>query len=387
MRLRYSFPALILFSAGFLATDARAQSSCTPTDLNSNLNVTINGLSNGFNPAVSTGVPLDVTVLDEQCKAVDNATVTASFSDNTPPITLTRSGSGGKYTGNWTTGSAVANSVVLTVAASAPATVQTPFGSTQITKTGSTLLTGSVAADPTQPLVFSNGLVTAAPSTDGNTAAPGSYLSIYGRNLADGTVSYSTNTFPTTLGGVEVKFDGRNMPIQFVSANQINVVVPSDATTSANHTITVTRNGKTSAQTSLRVISVQPGIFPCGSVGCIVNAANGALVDAAHPVKSGDIILIFASGLGATNPPVNAGEPASTSVLSPTVLPVTVRISGYNAPVLFSGLAPGFVALYQINAVVPAGVPNNDKAEVVLGVVTGGIADQVSPASTMAIRQ
>jgi uncharacterized protein (TIGR03437 family) len=55
---------------------------------------------------------------------------------------------------------------------------------------------------------------------------------------------------------------------------------------------------------------------------------------------------------------VATGAAASGSVLSPTVAAYTATIAGQNAPVSFSGLAPFFVALGQVNLVVPSGAPS-----------------------------
>ena len=72
--------------------------------------------------------------------------------------------------------------------------------------------------------------------------------------------------------------------------------------------------------------------------------------------SAGDVATIYCTGLGTVSPTVPEGVAASTTVLSRTTTPVTVTIGGKNAVVNFAGLAPGFVGLYQVNAVVPAGV-------------------------------
>jgi adhesin/invasin len=82
-------------------------------------------------------------------------------------------------------------------------------------------------------------------------------------------------------------------------------------------------------------------------------------------------VLIFATGLGATSPAVLAGAAAPASPgLSKTVETVTVTIGGSNAPVSFSGLAPGFAGLYQINAVIPPSVSGIVDVLVTAGAVT-----------------
>jgi uncharacterized protein (TIGR03437 family) len=81
------------------------------------------------------------------------------------------------------------------------------------------------------------------------------------------------------------------------------------------------------------------------------------LVTATNPVHRGDILTIYLTGLGAVNPPVNDGSAALANPLSETVITPSVQIGGSNCPVLFSGLVPGYVGLYVINASVPDSTP------------------------------
>ena len=81
---------------------------------------------------------------------------------------------------------------------------------------------------------------------------------------------------------------------------------------------------------------------------------------------------IYGTGLGpVTNQPAS-GDPAPSDPLSETVMTPTVTIGGVSATVNFSGLAPGFVGLYQVNATVPDNVPTGDAVPVVLNI--GGAA-------------
>jgi uncharacterized protein (TIGR03437 family) len=104
------------------------------------------------------------------------------------------------------------------------------------------------------------------------------------------------------------------------------------------------------------------------------------LAQPGNPATAGETVVIYCTGLGAVNPPVPEGTPPPVSPLSMTVNPVTVTIGGQDAPVQFSGLTPGFPGLYQVNAVVPAGVPG-DAVSLVLTV-----AGQSSPPVTLAIQ-
>jgi len=99
--------------------------------------------------------------------------------------------------------------------------------------------------------------------------------------------------------------------------------------------------------------------------------------------------VIYFTGGGKATPggdpngsPVKTGSvaPADGSVVYQTVVQPTLTIGGISAPVLFSGIAPGTAAEYQINTVIPAGVPAGDDVPVIL--TFGSSSDTV----TIAIR-
>ncbi len=110
------------------------------------------------------------------------------------------------------------------------------------------------------------------------------------------------------------------------------------------------------------------------------DAITGAQILASNPAHAGEILSLYANGLGpVTNAPAS-GAPALASPLSQTTgaLPV-VTIGGQQAQVLFSGLAPGYPGLYQINATVPAGLTGNQN-------VTVSIGGQTSPAVVLPVK-
>ena len=125
-------------------------------------------------------------------------------------------------------------------------------------------------------------------------------------------------------------------------------------------TVAVSNDGVASASIAVPVLAVQPGIFAYqvggNTFGAITNSSF-QLADTAHPVHAGDIIVIYCTGLGAVNSPPADGAAGNGQVTQNTP---TVTIGGASAQVKFSGLAPGFVGLYQVNAVVPSGLaPGN----------------------------
>jgi uncharacterized protein (TIGR03437 family) len=103
------------------------------------------------------------------------------------------------------------------------------------------------------------------------------------------------------------------------------------------------------------VANVSPGIFimdQVSSQGAILHA-NYSLVGPGNPARSGETLLVYSTGLGPLQTAVRSGDasPAANTVFQPVV-----RIGGQVAAVSYSGLAPGFAGLYQINVVVPPGL-------------------------------
>jgi uncharacterized protein (TIGR03437 family) len=112
-----------------------------------------------------------------------------------------------------------------------------------------------------------------------------------------------------------------------------------------------------------------------------VNAVTYAVADPATPVAAGDVLAIFATGLGAVDQTIPDGAAAPSAPLANTVVKPTVKIGAQSAVVSFSGLAPGFVGLYQIDAMVPEGITPGSAVPVVMS-----IAGQTSPPVTISVR-
>ena len=102
---------------------------------------------------------------------------------------------------------------------------------------------------------------------------------------------------------------------------------------------------------------------------------NGRLVDSANPVRPGDVLLIFCTGLGpVTNQPESGAAPRD-GVLAMSATEPVVMLGRVRDTVLFAGLAPGFVGLYQVNAQVPdAGVASGAAS---LSVSIGGFPSNI----------
>jgi virginiamycin B lyase len=204
--------------------------------------------------------------------------------------------------------------------------------------------------------------------------------SIFGTGLSSATAAATSVPLPTTLGGVTVMMSGTPVPLFFVSPLQINFQVPWQLLSLTTASLTVITNGGTSPTITVNLSVAGPGIFTVNTTNSAtqgaIQIANttifvapvGAIPGAtSRPAITGDVLTIFCSGLGAvTNTPASGAVAGSGTSLSNVQAGVSVTIGGQTAPVLFAGLAPGFVGLYQVNVTVPAGVASGNAVPVIV---------------------
>jgi uncharacterized protein (TIGR03437 family) len=173
-------------------------------------------------------------------------------------------------------------------------------------------------------------------------------------------------------------------PLYSVSSTQANLQVPWEAGGQTGVTLAATLNGTTGASQTVNVAAYAPAIFTINESGTGPGAIQDSsyhLVDASNPAVAGTTyILIYCTGLG----PVSANQPAtgaaaSSTQLAPTTELASVTIGGITENAVFSGLAPGFVGLYQVNALVPAGVALGSAVPVTIS-IGGATSNQVTVA-------
>ena len=142
---------------------------------------------------------------------------------------------------------------------------------------------------------------------------------------------------------------------------QINFQVPWEVANETTAAIEVLHSGIVSQGVTVPVVAAQPGVIYYSSGGNnfgVILHANYQLADAGHPVKAGETVLIYCTGLGAVHSPPADGAAAAGQT---TVATPVVTIGGVPGTVAFSGLAPGFVGLNQVNVVIPPGVPSGNQ--------------------------
>jgi uncharacterized protein (TIGR03437 family) len=218
-------------------------------------------------------------------------------------------------------------------------------------------------------LVTINAIVNAASGAAGG-VAPGETVAIFGAQMApEGVASFvpaSAVALSTTAANTQVLFDGIPAPLTYLSPGQINVVVPYEVAGAGSTNIIVQTQGRRSAPFTVAVVDAAPGIF-ANSLGSALNQ-DGSHNTPSNPAQIGDIITLFATGEGQTNPPGVTGKLATETALPTPLLRVTVQIGGQTATLMYAGELPRGAGVMQINAVVPDGIALGDQVPVTLTV-------------------
>jgi uncharacterized protein (TIGR03437 family) len=177
------------------------------------------------------------------------------------------------------------------------------------------------------------------------------------------TASAPANAFPvpTTLGDVQVFVNGVAAPLLFVSSTQIEFQIPMATPTGGLVPVQVVQASTGQIYTSnlFNIVAAAPGLFEANATtGALaaINATDNTVNSASNPVKAGDYISLFGTGQGfiAGAPPDGTAPtgPVATAQLPQVYLGGQTYISP--GDIEYSGLAPGYIGLWQINAQVPS---------------------------------
>jgi uncharacterized protein (TIGR03437 family) len=228
-----------------------------------------------------------------------------------------------------------------------------------------TLPTGSAT-----PLIADKGIVSASAFGQFSSVAPGSWIEIYGSNLAASSRSWTGGDFngvnaPTSMDGAKMTIGGQLAFIDYISPTQINAQVPSNAPTGAQPVIVTTSAGASPAYT-ITVNQQQPGLLAPSSfivggkqyvVALFSDGATFVLPPGAiagvpsRRAKAGDSITLYGVGFGSVTPNIPAGQVVQqTNTLTAQL---HFLLGQTEAAVGYDGLAPNAVGLYQFNVVVP----------------------------------
>ena len=217
-------------------------------------------------------------------------------------------------------------------------------------------------------MIHAGGVVNAARLLPQAPRAAGSVASVFGLHFS-----------PPEQKQAVVQLNGITAPAFASTDTQINFQVPRELAGLAQATATVTVGVATSSPVTVPLASSAPGLFSTSGSGSgqgsilvstlgVLAAPTGAF-PGSRPVNRGELISIYATGLGAVANPPPTGVAGSGSPLSATEAAPTVFIGGVKAAVPFSGLAPGYAGFYQVNAIVQPGTPTGNPVPVVLTIL------------------
>jgi len=192
-------------------------------------------------------------------------------------------------------------------------------------------------------------------------------------------------SFPAAPFGdrdVQVTVGGKPAPLMLVSPGQINFQVPEATPVNGFQEIQVAQvsTGQVRASWLFRIDAESPGLFTVDGSGSGQIAAlnqDGSLNNGAHPAKAGSVMTLYGTGQGLTRGMPADGQ-AAQGLVDTSETPQVFINSGFVPPgdVAYSGLAPGFAGLWQINVKIPSDVPPGD---VIVFVIYGGINSILDP--------
>ena len=356
------------------------QSSLNAGNYSGNITVTPSG-------GTAVNVPVSLSVVSQPSISVSPASLVFGFQYGSGgtvyPGTLTVTATGGTAnftaaatsTGNWLsvtpTSGSTSSTAGLTVQvnpAGLPVSSTAYTGTITINGTGGTqgALTVNVSLNVTAPLPIIISVLNAASYASG-AVSPGEVVSIFGTSIGPTNPSFLTLTpaglVSSSIGGVTVSFSGYLAPLTYVSATQINCVVPYGLSGNKSPYVEVQFAQQRSNDYTLTLATSAPGIFTQNSSGsgpgAILNG-DSTLNTQANPARAGSTVQIYMTGEGLTTPSQATGTvtPVNTSGVGPLTpapnLPVSVMIGNQPAGIAFVGEAPYFVAgVLQVNATIP----------------------------------
>lgn len=232
--------------------------------------------------------------------------------------------------------------------------------------------------------MYYNSVATVSSASYREDNSPESIVSAFGSGLSSTTAIASTQPLPLSLSDVSVLVDGRQARLFFVSPNQINYQIPSDAPSGLANVV-VSKSGEVVSQGTILVSNVALSLFTADASGqgapaglllrikangeqvyeslVRFDAAQNKLVPAAIVRRAGEQLYLILFGSGLRNAPNSDGNTANGVAES-----VEVTIGGVNAPVIYAGVAPGYVGLEQINIRIPDAAASNPNSAVTVKV-------------------
>jgi uncharacterized protein (TIGR03437 family) len=223
----------------------------------------------------------------------------------------------------------------------------------------------SFATGQSLPPQIDAGCVVNGASFQAGAVAPGEIVSLFGSGLGPASgigAVLAQGRLTTQLAGASVTFDGVPAPLLYVSANQINAIVPFEVAGKSSTQIVATVNGATSIARQQPVVAAAAGVFTVDMTGAgqaVVLNQDGTLNSSTNPAARGSVLTLWLTGLGVLSQPYPDGEVVTGSLgavthdfginlVTPGQFPLTI---------LYAGQAPDMAAgVVQVNGRIPLGI-------------------------------
>jgi uncharacterized protein (TIGR03437 family) len=190
--------------------------------------------------------------------------------------------------------------------------------------------------------------------------APGGLVSLFGTNLSPTNMATNQLPLPTALADSCMSVNGTLLPLLFASPTQINAQLPFNAT--GNSSLVLYTPGGISDTFNFTIQPTAPSVFrTANGTATIIRDVDGQYITNNTPIHLNEYLTIYLTGMGITSPSVAPGAAAPANPLAVASVQPTITIGGSSIFVLWAGLAPKQVGVYQINALVPFhGIPTGD---------------------------
>ena len=225
------------------------------------------------------------------------------------------------------------------------------------------------------PFAYFEGTVASEIWVGGEALGRGIIASVFGEQFTLGDAKAAEGTLATELNGTRVLVNGVAAPMWFASYGQINFQIPYDAPL-GDAVVQVERDGQPGNKVGITIADRSPRLLPrIDGYGIVINLSDGTYAMPtsytargypSHPAKAGDVLVIYSTGFGQTEPAVQTGEIVPLDYFY--VMPQPRVTLGGNNPFIpaltfdpvFAGLTPSLVGLYQVNFQVPSNVPKGN---------------------------
>jgi uncharacterized protein (TIGR03437 family) len=335
---------LIVRPAGTQSSATRRATGCTPA----RVVVTETKVPEAYSSPAGWPQDLLAHLYDDCGTPLPRGSIIATFNNGDAPLRLINDGVSGDYFGTWTpSGALLANTIVKlsgSFAGLASSTLEIRGGVTP----------NAEAA----PALVESGVLQAYNAIVGSPLAPGIIVQVYGRNLS--TVTETTPApLPAEYKGTELLVGGLSAPFYYVRPDVLIAQLPIGLQPGRTYPVVAKVNGALSAPLNIFIEAARPGVANWDAGHLIAQHTDYTLVTEQKPAVPGETLMMYLVGMGATNPPVEAGTFTPLQLVHAVTQP-TVTIDGQPAQVQYAGLTPTAIGLYQINFVVPLNARSAD---------------------------